>query len=77
MPLLRRNSTKRKRIETTTTPTAKKDVPRDLVLDKEKIFVKLNENIIVGDKAINGKQIFADVRNMKNILQGERLHRTS
>ena len=52
----------RKRVETATTPTAKKNFLRDLVLDTEKEFMKLNEDIIVRYKAIDREQIIAKSR---------------
>jgi hypothetical protein len=64
-----RDTIERKRVETATTPTAKKYSLRDLVLDKEKIFMKLDKDIIIGNKTINGEQIFANGRNMEDIFQ--------
>ena len=52
----------RERIKTTTTPTAKKNLLRDLVLDTEKEFMKFNKDFIVGNKAMDGKQTIAKLR---------------
>jgi hypothetical protein len=62
-------SIKREGIESTPTSTTKDDSLRDLVLDKEKIFMKLDKDIIIGNKTINGEQIFANGRNMEDIFQ--------
>ena len=59
----------RKRIEAATTPTAKDDFLRDLVLDTEKELMKLNEDFIVRHKAIDRKQTIAKSRNKKNIFK--------
>jgi hypothetical protein len=67
-----RDTIERKRVETATTPTAKKYSLRDLVLDKEKIFMKLNKDIIVRHKAIDRKQVSAKSRDMKNIFEFNR-----
>jgi hypothetical protein len=67
-----RDTIERKRVETATTPTAKKYSLRDLVLDKEKIFMKLNKDIIARHKAIDRKQVSAKSRDMKNIFEFNR-----
>jgi hypothetical protein len=67
-----RDTIERKRVETAATPTAKKYSLRDLVLDKEKIFMKLNKDIIVRHKAIDRKQVSAKSRDMKNIFEFNR-----
>ena len=58
-----------KRVEAATTPTAKKDFLRELVLDIEKEFMKFNKDFIIRNKTINGEQISAKVRNNKNIFE--------
>ena len=47
----------------------KKYAPGCLVLNTEKMTVKLNKNVIFIDKVINRKQMLADVGNMKNVVQ--------
>ena len=66
------SATERKRVEAATTPTAKKDFLHDLVLDIEKEFMKLNEDFIVRNKAIDGEQISAKVGDKKNIFEFNR-----
>ena len=51
------------------TPTAKKYFFRDLVLDTEKEFIKLNEDFVVGNKVIDREQIVAKFRNKENIFK--------
>ena len=63
------SATERKRVEAATTPTAKKDFLRELVLDIEKEFMKFNKDLIVRNKTIDGEQISAKVRNKKNIFE--------
>jgi hypothetical protein len=58
------SSTEGEWVKTTTTPTAKHDIPRDLVLNKEKMLMKLNENIIVRNTVIDTERTFANIRNM-------------
>ena len=58
-----------KRVEAATTPTAKKYFLRDLVLDTEKEFMKLNEDFIVRNKSIDREQIIAKFRDKKNIFK--------
>ena len=58
-----------KRVEAATTPTAKKYFFRDLVLDIEKEFIKLNEDFVVGNKVIDREQIVAKFRNKENIFK--------
>jgi hypothetical protein len=50
----RGSSTERKWIKTTLTSTSKKSSPRALVLNKEKMFMKLDKDIIIRNKTING-----------------------
>ena len=54
------------------TPTVKKNFLGGLVLNKEKEFMKFHKDIIITDKAINRKKMFANVRNMKDIFQVKR-----
>ena len=54
------------------TSTVKKNFPCGLVLNTEKMTVKLNKHVIIGDKAINGEEVFANIWNMKNIFQAKR-----
>ena len=42
---------------------------RDLVLDTEKEFMKLNKDFVVGNKAIDREQIFAKFMNKENIFK--------
>jgi hypothetical protein len=51
------------------TSTLQDDSPRDLALYKESMTVKFNEHIIIGNKAKNGKEIFANVRDMENVFK--------
>ena len=61
----RGDGAERKRVEAATTPTAKKNFLRELVLDIEKEFMKFNKDFIVRDKAIDEEQISAKFRNRK------------
>jgi hypothetical protein len=49
--------------------TSKKNVPRGLVLDKNIRRVRFNEDIIIGGKFLNGKQIASDQGNTNNITK--------
>jgi hypothetical protein len=51
------------------TSTVKQNSPCGLVLNTEKMTVKLNKDIIVTNKTIDGKEMLADVRDMKDIIQ--------
>ena len=62
-------ATEWKTVEAATTPTAKKNFLRELVLDIEKEFMKFNKDLIVRNKTIDGEQISAKVRNKKNIFE--------
>lgn len=53
-----------KHVETFFTPAFEKDFLRDLILDKERIWVKLNKCIIVSYKFMNLKQVSIDFGNM-------------
>ena len=77
VPLMGGSTTKRERIETSTTPTVNEDVLRCLVLNKERMFMKFDEDIIIGNKAINRQQVLPNIRDMKNIFQNKRLRGTS
>ena len=52
--------------------TVKKDAPGCLVLYKENMTVKFNKHVIVAKKTINGKKVFANVRDMQDIFKLER-----
>ena len=68
---------KRNSIKTPLASTLKNNFLRGLVLNTEKFTMKFNEDIIITNDPMNGKQIFANVRNMENIVKIERMHRTS
>jgi hypothetical protein len=68
----RRSSTVWNGVEAITTPTEKQNSPGGLVLDIEKITMKLNKDIIIPDKTINKQEILTNMRNMKDIVQTER-----
>ena len=55
-------------VESSLTSTVKQNSPRGLVLNTEKMTVKLNKHIIIGDKVMNRKKMFADVWNMKDVF---------
>jgi hypothetical protein len=59
---------KRNRIEPSTASTLKDDSPRGLVLNKESMTVKFNKHVIIGNKTKHGKEMFANMGNMKNIF---------
>ena len=63
---------KRDRVEATRTSTVEQDVLRDLVLNTEKMTIKFDKYIIIRDKAINGKELLANVWDMKDIVQFKR-----
>jgi hypothetical protein len=50
------------------TSTSKKNSPRALVLNKKEVFVKLDENIIIGNKAMNGEKMLVNMWNVKDII---------
>ena len=77
LPLMRGNTTEGKRIETSTTSTVNEDVLRCLVLNKKRMLMKLNEDVIIRNKTINRQLILPNIRNMKNIFQNKGLRRTS
>jgi hypothetical protein len=66
------SSTKRNWVEDAMTSTVKKDFLRGLVLNKEKELMKFDKHIIITHKTINGKKVFANVWNMKDITQVQR-----
>ena len=68
---------KRNGIKTPLTSTLKNDFLRGLVLNTEKFTMKLDEDIIITNDAMDRKKIFANIRNMKNISKVKRMHRTS
>jgi hypothetical protein len=47
---------------------AQQDLLRDLILDEEKIGVKLNICVVIKIKMMNGDEMFMCVRNMMNIV---------
>jgi hypothetical protein len=47
----------------------KKCSPRGLVLDTEKVTMKFNKDIVIMNKAINRKEVFANMRDVENIFQ--------
>jgi hypothetical protein len=58
-------------IKAALTWAAQQHLPRFLVLDQEKIWVKLNKSIIVKGETMNGNDIFVCSRNMKNIIKNK------
>ena len=50
------------------TSTVQKNLPGGLVLNTEKMTMKLNKHVIVTNEAINRKKVLANVWNMKNIV---------
>uniref|UniRef100_A0A0A8XNM1 Uncharacterized protein n=1 Tax=Arundo donax TaxID=35708 RepID=A0A0A8XNM1_ARUDO len=56
-------------IETTLGSTSKEYLLHDLILDKEKIGMKLDKNIIVIGEAMNKYKIFMCIWNMKDIFK--------
>jgi hypothetical protein len=77
MMTMNRGSIKREGVETTTASTLQEDSLCGFVVDKKEIFMKFSEDIIVTNETINGKNFFANARNMENILQRKRSQRTS
>jgi hypothetical protein len=58
-----------KRVKTMATPTSKKNVPRDPVLNKKMKRVKLNKDIIIKSELFNRQQITSDRGNTENITK--------
>jgi hypothetical protein len=50
----------------------KKDSPRGLVLDKEKIMMKFHKHKIINNKTVHGKKVLANVRYVKDVFQVNR-----
>jgi hypothetical protein len=59
-----------KRIKASSRPALQKSFPRLLILDKEEIMVKFNENIIMKCNTMNRGKIFGGLRDMENMWQG-------
>jgi hypothetical protein len=53
------------------TPTVEQNLLGDLVLNKEKEFMKFHKDIVITNKAINRKKVLANVRDMKDIMQAK------
>jgi len=58
-----------KRIKTISTSAFQESFPRDLILNQEKIWVKLKESLIIFCKAMNRDKVFLSLRDMKNIIK--------
>jgi hypothetical protein len=56
-----------KGVKTMATPTSKKNVPRDSVLNKKMKGVKLNKDVIINCKFLHRKEITSDRRDTKHI----------
>lgn len=56
-------------MKTTFSFTEEEGLLHDLVLNKENMFVNLNEYIIIKHEFISRKKIFVDFRNIYNIFK--------
>ena len=54
------------------TSIVKDDASGCFVLNKEKMTVKFNKDVIITEKTINGEKMLADVWNMKDVTQLKR-----
>jgi hypothetical protein len=61
----------RERIKATLTWAVQQHLPRVSILDQEKIWVKLNECIIIKSKPMNRDEIFVGSGNIQNIIKNE------
>jgi hypothetical protein len=57
------------RIETSPTWAEKHNLLRDLILNQEKEWVKLNKGIVVKGKIVNEDELFMSMWDVKNIFR--------
>lgn len=69
--LIRRRSW-RHQIDSIFTPTFHEHCSHHLILHKEKVRVKLNNNIIIMSKLMDRNKIFLNKRNMQGFFKGKR-----